>query len=242
MDCSTQVSLSIKTPRACSNSCPSIGDGIHHLMFCHPLLLHSIFRSITVFKMSQFFRSSLLSTIMMVSSAYIDTQVITWELGWESLSSVTTSSWEWALSCLIEKSLSTLSVPILFGTRYSFYEGQVFHKQGKRWEFGWFHRHIWSYWYFSQQSWFQLVLHPAWHFTWCTLHIKLYKQGDNIQPWRTPFPIWNQSVVPCPALTVDSWPVYRFLRRQVRWSGIPISWRIFHSFFDPHGQRLQHRQ
>ena len=24
-----------------------------------------------------------------------------------------------------------------------------------------------------------------------------------------------------------SWPTYRFLRRQVRWSGIPISWRIF---------------
>ena len=27
---------------------------------------------------------------------------------------------------------------------------------------------------------------------------KLNKQGNNIQPWRTPFPIWNQSVVPCP--------------------------------------------
>ena len=48
---------------------------------------------------------------------------------------------------------------------------------------------------------------------------KLNKQGDNIQPWRTPFPIWNQSVVPCPVLTVASWPTYRFLRRQVRWSG-----------------------
>ena len=31
---------------------------------------------------------------------------------------------------------------------------------------------------------------------------KLNKQGDNIQPWRTPFPIWNQFVVPCPVLTV----------------------------------------
>ena len=30
---------------------------------------------------------------------------------------------------------------------------------------------VWGYWYFSQQSWFQLILHPAWHFTWCTLHI-----------------------------------------------------------------------
>ena len=52
---------------------------------------------------------------------------------------------------------------------------------------------------------------------------KLNKQGDNIQPWRTPFPIWNQSVVSCPVLTVASWPAYRFLRKQVRWSGIPIS-------------------
>ena len=33
---------------------------------------------------------------------------------------------------------------------------------------------------------------------------KLNKQGDNIQLWRTPFPIWNQSVVPCPVLTVAS--------------------------------------
>ena len=34
-------------------------------------------------------------------------------------------------------------------------------------------------------------------------------------------------MVPCLVLTVASWSAYRFLRRQVRWSGIPISWRIF---------------
>ena len=38
---------------------------------------------------------------------------------------------------------------------------------------------------------------------------KLNKQGDSIQPRCTPFPIWNQSVVPCPVLTVASWPAYR---------------------------------
>ena len=48
-----------------------------------------------------------------------------------------------------------------------------------------------------------------------------------MQPWRAPFPIWNQSVFPCPVLTVASWPAYKFLKRQVRWSGIPISFRIF---------------
>ena len=29
----------------------------------------------------------------------------------------------------------------------------------------WYHLHIWGYWYFSQQSWLQLVIYPAWHLT-----------------------------------------------------------------------------
>ena len=58
---------------------------------------------------------------------------------------------------------------------------------------------------------------------------KLNKQGDHIQPWHAPFPILNQSVVPCKILIVASWPTYKFLNRQVKWSGIPISLRIFHS-------------
>ena len=69
---------------------------------------------------------------------------------------------------------------------------------------------------------------------------KLNKQGDNIQPWRNPFPIWNQSVVPCPVLTVVSWPAYRFLTRMIRWSGTPISLRISTVCWDPHSQRLKH--
>jgi len=56
---------------------------------------------------------------------------------------------------------------------------------------------------------------------------KLNKQGGNIPLWCTPFHIWNQSVVPCLVLTVASWPAHRFLRKQVRWSGISISLRIF---------------
>ena len=83
-------------------------------------------------------------------------------------------------------------------------------------------------WYFSWQSWFQFVLLPA-QFLMMYSAYKLNKQGDNIQPWHTPFPIWNQSVVPCPVLTVASSTAYKFLKRQVRWSGIPISFRIFHS-------------
>ena len=44
------------------------------------------------------------------------------------------------------------------------------------------------------------VLIPACASSSLAFHImysaeKLNKQGDNIQPWRTPFPIWNQSAV-----------------------------------------------
>ena len=68
---------------------------------------------------------------------------------------------------------------------------------------------------------------------------KLNKQGDNIQPWCTPFPIWNQSVVSCTVLIVASWPEYMFLRRQIKWFGIPNSFRIFHSLlWSTHSQKL----
>ena len=58
---------------------------------------------------------------------------------------------------------------------------------------------------------------------------KLNKQSDNKQPCHTPFSILNQSVVPHRVLIVASWPAFKFLRRQVKWSGIPISLRVLHS-------------
>ena len=73
------------------------------------------------------------------------------------------------------------------------------------------------------------ILISAWNFTWWTLACKLNKQGDNILPRHDLFPNLNQLVIPCPVLTGASWPVYRFLRRQIRCSGNLISWRIFHS-------------
>ena len=79
------------------------------------------------------------------------------------------------------------------------------------------------------------ILNPACVFSSSTAFLMIYSAyklnewGDNIQPWHTPLPILYQFFVPCPVLTVPSWPAYRFLRSQVRWSGIPISWRIVHS-------------
>ena len=71
---------------------------------------------------------------------------------------------------------------------------------------------------------------------------KLNKQGDNVQSWCTPCPIWNQSIVPCPVLTAASWPAYRFLRRQVGWSGIPISFKNFLQFVVIYITSLCHNQ
>ena len=65
----------------------------------------------------------------------------------------------------------------------------------------------------------------AFHMMYSTY--KLNTQDDNIQRWHTSFPIWKQSTVPCPVLTVASWPAYRFLSSQVGWFGILISLGIF---------------
>ena len=77
-----------------------------------------------------------------------------------------------------------------------------------------YHLHIWGCWYFSQKSWFQLVINPVWNFAWCTL-LRSQISRVTIYNWCTPFPILNQSV----------W----FLRRQGRWSSITISLRFISS-------------
>ena len=60
---------------------------------------------------------------------------------------------------------------------------------------GRYHLHVWGCWFFSWQSWFQLMIHPAWPFSWCPLHV-LGNQGGRTQPCCPPFPILNQPVVP----------------------------------------------
>ena len=66
---------------------------------------------------------------------------------------------------------------------------------------------------------------------------KFNKQGDNIQPWGTPFPIWNQSVVPCPVLTVASWPAYRFLKGRLGGLVFPSLSEFSTVYCDPHSQK-----
>ena len=63
---------------------------------------------------------------------------------------------------------------------------------------------------------------------------KINKHSDNIQSCCTPFPILNQSVVSCPVLAIAFLSAYRFLRRQVKWSGTPISFKNFPPFFVIH--------
>ena len=46
---------------------------------------------------------------------------------------------------------------------------------------------------------------------------KLNKQGDDVQPWHTPFPTWNQSVVPCPVLLLPELHMVSQEAGQVVW-------------------------
>ena len=87
----------------------------------------------------------------------------------------------------------------------------------------WCHLHIWGYCYFSRQSWFQLVLPPAQHFIWWTLHM-LNKQGDNIQPWHTLFHIPSES--PHSNLLKHGCSVFILQRRKLRF------WLAHHLFKD----------
>ena len=105
---------------------------------------------------------------------------------------------------------------------------------------GWCHLCIWDYWYFSQK----IPACASFSLVFCMMYTayKLNKQEEYIQHWCTPFTIWKQSVFTWPVLTVASWLAYRFLRRHVRWSGIPIPWGIFQFFCDPHSQRFWHSQ
>ena len=60
----------------------------------------------------------------------------------------------------------------------------------------------------------------------CSVY-RLNKQSDSRQPCHTPFSILNQLVVSYKVLTVASWPTYKLLWRQIRWSSIPIFLRVF---------------
>ena len=65
---------------------------------------------------------------------------------------------------------------------------------------------------------------------------KLNKQGDSIQPWRTPFRIWNQSVVPYDlAYGLRGFSVSRMIRDEMMYLnvnemkewGVLITWKRY---------------
>ena len=68
---------------------------------------------------------------------------------------------------------------------------------------GWEAWHAVDHWVTKSQTWLS-------YWTELNSAYKFNKQGDNIQPWCTPFQIWNQSVIPCPVLSVASWPATDF--------------------------------
>ena len=71
--------------------------------------------------------------------------------------------WMWSLSLMFHSPLSLSSSGSLVPLHFL--------------PWGWCHLYIWGYWYFSQKSWFQLVLHSVGHFACCTQHMTM--KGDN---------------------------------------------------------------
>ena len=93
----------------------------------------------------------------------------------------------------------------------------------------WCHLHICGCCCSSRLSWLQLVTHPAWHFSWCAQCIGNINRLTADSPVVLLSQSWTSQLFmqgsDCCFLTS-----YRFLRRQVRWSDVPISLRAFHSF------------
>ena len=82
---------------------------------------------------------------------------------------------------------------------------------------------------FLPQSWFQLDLHLVWHFAWCTLQelksrVTIYSFEVLLSQFGSS-PLFHVWFLPHIGFLTS----YRFLRRQIRWCGIPISLRVFHS-------------
>ena len=67
---------------------------------------------------------------------------------------------------------------------------------------------------------------PAFHMMYSAY--KLNKQGDNIHPWHTPFPIWNQCIFSISSYNCCFLTCIQIPQEAVRWSGVPTSLRIFH--------------
>ena len=77
----------------------------------------------------------------------------------------------------------------------------------------------------SRQSWFQLVLHPAQSFSWCTLHISWISRVTNTALTYS-FP--NLEPVCC-SMSSSNCCFTETSQEAGRWSGIPFSLRISHS-------------
>ena len=65
---------------------------------------------------------------------------------------------------------------------------------------------------------------------------KLNKQGDSMQPWHTPFPIWNQCVVPCPVQPLLPDLHTDFSRGRSGGLVFPSLSEFSTVYCDPHGQ------
>ena len=70
--------------------------------------------------------------------------------------------------------------------------------------------HIWGNWYLSWYSWFQFVLHPAYHFTWCT------PSHSRTLAWKIP-QMEEPELDKTERVTVTSLSLFTFVHWRRRW-------------------------
>ena len=107
---------------------------------------------------------------------------------------------------------------------------------------GWYHLHIWVYWFFSRQSWFQSVLPPAQRFSWCTLHrryiskVTIYSLGVLLFLFGTTLLFNAQFYLLLPDLHTG------FSRDRSDGLIFPSLSEFSTVYCEPHSQRLWHSQ
>ena len=88
---------------------------------------------------------------------------------------------------------------------------------------GWYHLHIWGYWYFSWQSWFRLVLLPVQHLAWCTLHMAPHSSTLAWKiPWMEPGRLQSMRSLRVGHDWATSFSLFTFMHWRRKWQPTPV--------------------
>ena len=192
----TRLPCPSPTPRACSNSCPWSRWYHPNISSCHPLFLPSAF-----------YLSQHQGLLKWVSSLHQVTKVLEFQLQHQSFQWIFRTDAKtlvfWMLSFKPTLSLSSFTFNKRFFSASSLSAMRVVSS------------------IYLKLLIFSLAIlipacassSPAFHLMYIVYKLNKEARWQHSTLMYSPFPVWNQSIVPCSVLTIASWPAYRFLRR-----------------------------